>query len=300
VACGFTSFELGTDIGGSVRIPSHFNGVFGLKPSFGVVPQRGYIDHVTGGTLDADINVFGPLARSAEDLALLLDVMAGPVPEDAVAWRLDLPAAMGESLSDYRIGLWLDDEACAVDGDYAAVLQAMATALAGAGAKAEESHPPVSFREQSELFHHLVAAATSLGKDHDLGERMGGTHLAWLERQERRVAVRALWSEWFADHDILLCPVVAALAFPHDHEGNITNRTIEVNGVRRTHAEALGWTGLIGIVNLPSVVVPIGVTAGGLPCGVQVVAPYLQDRRAIKVAALLAEIVGGYRPPPGY
>ena len=91
VASGFTSFELGTDIGGSVRIPAHCCGVFSLKPSYGVVPQRGYLDHVGGGTTDADINVFGPITRSADDLDLLLDVLAGPEPERALAWRLELP-----------------------------------------------------------------------------------------------------------------------------------------------------------------------------------------------------------------
>src|SRR4051795_8996412 len=93
VAAGFTSFELGTDIGGSVRIPSHCCGTFSLKPSFGVIPQRGYLDHVGGGTTDADINVFGPIARSADDLDLLLDVLAGPPPEQRPAWRIDLPPA---------------------------------------------------------------------------------------------------------------------------------------------------------------------------------------------------------------
>ena len=93
VASGFTSFELGTDIGGSVRIPAHCCGVYSLKPSFGVIPQRGYLDHVGGGTTDADINVFGPITRSAVDLDLLLEVLAGPEPERAPAWRLDLPAA---------------------------------------------------------------------------------------------------------------------------------------------------------------------------------------------------------------
>src|SRR5262249_26020494 len=152
------------------------------------------------------------------------------------------------------------DDDCAVQREYAEVLQAMAAALEGAGAKAEESHPAVSFREQADVFQKLVAAATSLGKERALGETMAGTHLAWLERQERRVALRSQWAQWFDEHDILLCPVVATLPFPHDHVGNITKRTIEVNGVKRTHAEALGWTGLIGIVNLPSAVVPIGLT----------------------------------------
>src|SRR4051812_32448589 len=109
VACGFTSFELGTDIGGSVRNPSHCCGVFGLKPSFGVVPQRGYLDHVGGGTTDADINVFGPIARSAKDLDLLLGVLAGPPPEQAAAWRIELPEPSAKhGLSGQRIALWLD------------------------------------------------------------------------------------------------------------------------------------------------------------------------------------------------
>ena len=103
VAAGFTAFEVGTDIGGSVRIPSHCCGTFGLKPSFGVIPQRGYLDHVGGGTTDAGINVFGPIARSAADLDLLLGVLAGPEPERAVAWRLELPDSDARALSDLGI-----------------------------------------------------------------------------------------------------------------------------------------------------------------------------------------------------
>src|SRR3954468_6853190 len=113
VAAGFTSFELGTDIGGSVRIPAHCCGVFSLKPSFGVVPQRGYLDHVGGGTTDADVNVFGPIARSAKDLDLLLGVLAGPPPEQAAAWRIELPEPSAKhGLDGQRIALWLDDPAC--------------------------------------------------------------------------------------------------------------------------------------------------------------------------------------------
>src|SRR5579864_7903970 len=101
VACGFTAFELGTDIGGSVRIPAHCCGVFGLKPSYGVISQRGYLDHVGGGATNADINVFGPLARSAEDLELLLTVLAGPDSDRALAWRLELPEPRGSAARDF-------------------------------------------------------------------------------------------------------------------------------------------------------------------------------------------------------
>src|SRR5206468_854033 len=117
VACGFTSFELGTDIGGSVRMPPHFCGVGRLKPSYGVVPQRGYLDHVGGGTTDPDINVFGPIARDADDLELLLGVLAGPEPEREGVWRVDLPASTARALADVRIGVWLDDPGCRVARD---------------------------------------------------------------------------------------------------------------------------------------------------------------------------------------
>ena len=103
VAAGFTSFELGTDIGGSVRIPSHCCGTFGLKPSYGVVPQRGYLDSVGGGTTDADINVFGPMARSADDLDLLLSVLAGPEPAAPARVALELPPSPFTSLAGRRI-----------------------------------------------------------------------------------------------------------------------------------------------------------------------------------------------------
>src|SRR5689334_1338476 len=108
VSAGLTSFELGTDIGGSVRVPAHCCGVFGLKPSFGVVPQRGYLDHVGGGTTDADVNVFGPIARSAEDLDVLVRVLAAPPPELAPAWRIELPECTASSLDQVRVGTWFD------------------------------------------------------------------------------------------------------------------------------------------------------------------------------------------------
>ena len=141
VACGFTSFELGTDIGGSVRMPSHWCGVYGLKPSYGLVPQRGYLDHVGGGTTDPDINVFGPIARASEDLDLLLGVLAGPEPERAIGWHAQLPEPSFRDLSSCRVGLWLDDAACPISREYRAMLGDVADGLADAGAQVSDSHP---------------------------------------------------------------------------------------------------------------------------------------------------------------
>jgi amidase len=300
VAAGFTSFEVGTDIGGSVRIPSHCCGVFGLKPSFGVVPQRGYLDHVGGGTTDADINVFGPIARSADDLDLLLGVLAGPEPERAAAWRLELPEAGFDALAGLRIGTWLDDPACPVDTEYGALLHAAADALADAGAQVDDARPSVPFAEQHALFTRLILPAISPSLPDAVADGASGSHRAWLRAEEDRARVRAVWAEWFTGHDLLLCPVMTVPAFTHDHEGDLASRRILVNGEDRMLADTIQWLGLVGVLGLPAAVVPIGRTAGGLPVGMQIVAPYLHDRRAVRAAQLVDEVLGAYAPPPGF
>jgi amidase len=301
VACGFTAFELGTDIGGSVRIPAHCCGVFGLKPSYGVISQRGYLDHVGGGHTDADINVFGPLARSAEDLDMLLSVLAGPDAERVLAWRLELPSPRRVVARDFRVATWLDDAACPVDRDQVVVMRQAVDRLADAGARVEDTHPPVSFAEQVEVFDHLVGAAVSPSQLEDVAEPAGGSHRAWLRANERRAQLRGIWEEWFDGYDALICPVMATPAFLHDQTGTFGSRTIEINHTVRPYPDLVSWTGLIGVLGLPSAVPPIGRTAAGLPVGVQVVSPMFRDREAIRLAGILGELSGGgYHAPPGF
>jgi amidase len=301
VACGFSAFELGTDIGGSIRIPSHCCGIFGLKPSYGVISQRGYLDHVGGGHTDADVNVFGPLARGVEDLELLLSVLAGPDADRALAWRLELPEPRHIAAADFRVGIWLDDADCPVDREELAVMRRAVDRLADAGARVADAHPPVSFAEQVGLFEHLVGAAVSPGMPDDVAETASGSHRAWLRADERRAGLRTVWQEWFMQYDALLCPVMATPAFHHNQAGTFDSRTIEINGVTRPYGDLVSWTGLIGVLGLPSAVPPIGRTPGGLPVGMQVVSPFLRDREAIRLAGILAEVSdGGYQVPPGF
>jgi amidase len=300
VACGFTSFEIGTDIGGSVRIPSHCCGVFGLKPSFGVVPQRGYLDHVGGGTTDADINVFGPIARSARDLDLLLDVLAGPLAEDAVAWRLELPPARLDTPAGLRVGVWFDEAAAPIDREYRALLGAAADRLADSGAKVEEAHPRVSFDEQVDLFNRMILPAISPSLDAADQDAASGSHRQWLRLEEQRSALRRVWAEWFEHHDVLLCPVINVPAFEHDQAGDFMSRTITINGESRGYTDLVSWTGLIGIVGHPSAVPPIGSTAAGIPVGMQIVGGYLRDRDAVAGARIVEDLLGGFRPPPRF
>ena len=300
VATGQTSFEVGTDIGGSVRIPSHFCGVFGIKPSYGVVPQRGYLDRVGGGITDPDINVFGPIARDVDDLALLLDVLAGPPPEQEPAWAIHLPAPRHDSLAGVRIAVKFEDESCPTDREYLDVLKRTADRLADAGAKIEEAKLPVPMAEQVLLFAGLILPAISPSMGDEVGEAVSPSHYSWLKLQDQRALAQRAWAQWFASGvDAFLCPVSPTPAFPHNQEGDFMTRTMDVNGETRSYIENTTWTGFIGVVGLPSAVPPLPRTAGGLPVGVQVVAPYLHDRTAVRLAALIAEAAGGgYEPPP--
>jgi amidase len=172
------------------------------------------------------------------------------------------------------------------------------SALAGGGARVSETHPPVQLKEVRDLFDALIVAAISVSAPPDVGEVISGSHLSWLHNHQKRTLLRRVWASWFRDFDVMLCPVTPMAAFPHDHHGSIRDRSVTINGQERNQVDALAWTGLIGVAYLPSTVVPIGRTAEGLPVGVQIVGPYLEDRTPLFVGARLAELVGGYQPPP--
>jgi amidase len=299
VATGFTSFELGTDIGGSVRIPSSFCGVFGHKPSFGIIPQRGYLDHVGGGTIDADVNVFGPLARSVEDLELLVGILAGPLADDAAAWRLDLPGPRATELAGLRIGTWLDDPKAAVDSPVGDVLETAVGAFTSAGAQVSTARPPLEMDQMFNLYLGLVgaAASVSMGPDSDT-EFTGLGHRHWLDLKMEQARVRAIWADWFSRFDVLLCPVMPMPPFVHDTAVPFMERNCLINGQPRAHMDCTAWTGLIGVAYLPSTVIPAGRTESGLPIGLQVVGPYLEDRTSLHAAKLLSEVLGEWQAPP--
>lgn len=299
VAAGLSSAELGTDIGGSVRIPSHCCGVYGLKPSYGVVSQLGYLSHLGAGSVGADMNVFGPITRSPDDLGLLLDVLAGPDPDDALAWRVDLPAPRRAGLDEYRIGTWLDDAECPVAHEYLGVLGRAVDAVRDAGARIDDARPAVTFAEQRDLWMTLAGAATSPALPESISGLAAGSHLQWIRNQERKAELRGRWLDWFVDHDALLCPVHFSAAPPHHLDGDPMDRTIDVDGVpRRLMTEVPLWAGIINVVGLPSCVVPIGRTPGGLPVGLQIVTGHLRDREAVDLARHFARVLGGSEVPP--
>lgn len=294
VACGMTSFELGTDIGGSVRVPSAFCGVWGHKPSFGIIPTLGYLDEPGGGGTESDVNTFGPIARSAADVRLLVDVLARPSLEKSVAWSLRLPEPTVTSLNGLRVAAWFDEPELEVDTEMLAVLHAASAAIEAAGGVVDRTaRPAIDVRTAWRSGARLIGAAASVSDES--GQL---THHQWMLMDRQRARVRTTWAEFFECFDVLLCPVTIVPAFAHLQEGLWSNRRITVNGRERDYVEMEGWPALIGSAYLPSTSVPVGRTTGGLPVGMQVVARFLQDLTAIQVGEWIGEIVGGYEPPP--
>lgn len=301
VSCGMTSFEVGTDIGGSVRVPSAFCGVFGHKPSFGIIPTLGYLDAPdaldVARSVESDVNTFGPIARSADDLRLLLDVLSGPTPDRSIAWRLELPDTEINSLRGLRIAAWIDDDELEIDAVMAAVLHRAVDAAEAAGAVVDRRRrPSLDVASAWRMGARLIGAAVAVH-----GPDRGLSHQDWLAMHRARADLRAAWAAVFEHADVVLCPVTLLPAFPHLQELEWDQRTIHVNGVARSYVGLEGWPALVGAAYLPSTATPVGVTDEGLPVGVQVVSPYLHDRRSIRVSALLAEacadLGGGYRAP---
>ena len=318
VACGLTAFDIGTDIGGSVRLPAHFAGVCGHKPSYGVVSQMGYIDHVSYGLSEADVNVFGPLARSVDDLELVFDVISGPRNNASSSWKLRLPPARGTA-KELRVAAWLDDPDCPVSEAVSTVLDDAVTAIEADGISVDRSaRPAVAFNDVREVGQPLISAATSPGRTEEeiaaleklavdssasptLRMRARSStmsHRDWLFLTEKRDANRILWAEFFGAVDVLLAPVAFVPAFEHQHEGNIYTRTLTVDGAIRPYSDLIVWTSQFGYVYLPSTVVPAGWTTDGRPVGIQVVGPYLGDRTTLEFAKYLEGLLGGYRVPP--
>jgi len=318
VAVGLTPWEIGTDIGGSIRLPAHFAGVCGHKPSFGIVPQLGYIDHVSYGVTDADVNVFGPLARTVNDLELLFDIVNGPRQDSENGWRLDLPPVRGDA-GQLRVASWLDDPDCPVSEEVAVVLEAAVDAIETDGVAVNRfARPDIAFNDVRTVGQPLISAATSPGRTEDELEalheivndpsadetlRMRAsastmTHRDWLLLTEKRDRNRRLWADFFNDFDVLLAPVAFVGAFEHQHEGTLYTRTLTVDGQVRPYSDLIVWTSQFGYVYLPSTVVPVGLTKGGVPVGIQVVGPYLGDRTTLEFARYVELLLGGYRVPP--
>lgn len=325
LAAGYGPFSLGSDIGGSLRVPAHFCGVAAHKPSWGIAPVRGqtppFVPPLPG---DIDLAVIGPMARSAADLALGLDVIAGTDPmSDAKAYALSLPAARHETLKDFRV-LVLDSHPLLPTGK--AVVDAIGkveTALRKAGTRVERSCPALpDLVSGAKLYLRLLNATLGAtfplesyerireavktlnpAADDLTSETMRGivlSHRDWFMADAQRRGLQAQWSALFRDFDAVVCPVLPVPAFPHDQSPDPRARTIDVDGKRVPYLDMLLWAGVATLPKLPATTIPVSQTAEGLPVGVQVIGPWLEDRTPLKLATLIEREIGGFIPPKGF
>ncbi len=316
LAAGYTPLELGSDIGGSIRVPSHWSGVCGHKPSYGIVSALGQIPGMPGTLSQADIAVAGPMARSVDDLEMALDLLVGPDAWNSVAYSIDLPPARHKSVADYRIAVWLDEESCLIDERYRELLMNAAQALAEQGATVStDARPEFTFDKAVDTFLHLLSAAEAgtwtlaeLEEVANSGEEPEGDlgiwhaamrHREWLSWHERRLQQRQRWANFFNDWDVVLLPVTPTAAIRHDHSRPMTARTYEVNSKTRPYFDTIKWMGLTGVSWLPTTVVPIG-QVDGLPVGVQIAGPFLEDRTPLAIGRFLGDALGGFTPPVGF
>ncbi|NUT52133.1 MAG: amidase [Saccharothrix sp.] len=322
LASGFGALSIGSDLAGSLRTPAHFCGVYAHKPTLGLAATRGMAaPPALPLPVDLDLAVVGPMARTARDLALLLDVMAGPDPLTlGKAYHLTLPPARHERLGDFRV-LVLDEHPLIPTGSAVREgVNRVAAALVDGGARVERHSALLpDLAEAATLYMQLLisgaVARFPVGTHEQLRARVAGlsaddrsldavrlramvfSHGDWIEANHRREHHRHGWRRLFAEFDAVVCPITPTPAFPHDHHPNPMERRIDIDGVEYPYFDQLVWAGLATMPGLPATAVPAGRSAEGLPVGVQLIGPMFEDRTALRLAELLEQRIGGFRAP---
>jgi amidase len=320
VAAGLSALEYGSDIGGSIRNPAAYCGVYGHKSTWCIVPKRGHSLAPKPGA-EADLSVIGPLARSAADLNLALKVTVGAddLNSRGMVYRLPAPP---KSVDGLRIAVWLDEPTIApVDDSVKQRIDAAARALAKAGAKVDFEARPQFEPAHAHRVYYLLLQANMAARRADFADLMAArTRLSVDDLSNPALALRAstasykevfdatqqrehlrwAWHDFFGKHDLVLMPITATAAFSHDQSEPLPARRMRINDAEHPYFAQLFWAGLATAALLPSTVAPVGLTAEGLPVGMQIVGPEFADLSTIWLAGELARLIGGFQPPPGY
>lgn len=322
LASGFGALSIGSDLAGSLRTPAHFCGIYAHKPTIGLAATRGMVvPPEPAWPVEHDLAVVGPMARTARDLALLLDVMAGPDPlMFGKAGVVALPPARHERLSDFRV-LIVDDHPLIPTGSAVrAGVNRVADVLVDGGARVERHSqllPDLTeaatlymqflfsgsvARFPVEAYEQLQLQAAGLSADDQSLDAarlraMVFSHRDWIGVNNQRELHRHAWRQLFAEFDVVVCPITPTPAFPHDHNPDALKRRLDIDGVDYPYFDQLVWAGVATMPGLPATAVPTGLSPEGLPVGVQLVGPMFEDRTPLRLAELLEQPLGGFHPP---
>jgi amidase len=326
IAAGLSALEVGSDIGGSIRVPAAFCGVYGHRPSETLLPRSGQFPMPPLPNAAVVMGVQGPIARSAEDLELALSVLQGADVGEDVAWRVELPPARHARLADFRVAVLPPIPWLPVDDQIATALDGLAARLARLGGTVKRVQPdgPGDWRAHHALYRSLLAAITGARLDEDTRrqrialfrahddefsrahlrglEGTPGDYIAWNGRREHD---RAAWRAFFRDWDVLLAPAINVLAYPHIErawpmDDSDLTLTFTVGGQPVPYLHGLVYPAVSTVAGQPATAFPAGRSREGLPIGLQAIGPYLEDLTPIRFAALLAREIGGFEKPPGH
>jgi amidase len=321
IAAGFEFLELGSDTGGSIRTPAHFCGVFGHRSTVNLIPNETFRPLQVGEiTPLVDMSSRGPLSRSAQDLRIALEIIGGPAAAESVAYQWRLPAPRGSTLKDYRLGYVLDERFCPLSSDVAEVLSKVIAVLRKAGVELTEGWPrgfdPQGMFENYYFLWGVRGAQRTTKEEQDLLKAslngpfgyytklrlaaLTSSYEDWRVRNASRLVARAIWQEYFKTHDAFIMPGNFVAAFPHDHHQPEWERWLDTPAGKRLYDDAFRWNSVSTLTGCPATVAPAGRTRAGLPVGIQILGPYLEDATSIDIGQRIADIVGGFEPPAGF
>jgi len=316
LAVGVTALEIGSDIGGSLRTPANFCGVFSHKPTWGRLSQKGHVPPAPGGTVERDLNVVGPMARSARDLRLFFSILDGKTPD---------PAAPAVPLKGLKVGLWVEDPYFVLDAEVRSHVEGFAERLEEAGAVItpiqpvdsrrlfesylvllprvlKEDMPPkmlkgmAAIRPIAKVARRLGAGVTSWA---GLAVNYTATDADWRGANDVREALCAEVAKRFEDVDVILAPINPVPPFHHDHKAFAQRKLVCSGGQKIPYLAMLEWITLATALRLPATAIPAGQTNMGLPVGVQIIGPKGADERNLAIAQGIEEALGAcFTPPP--
>ena len=318
LASGMTPLEIGSDIGGSVRVPAAYCGVYGHRPSESALPRSGAFPFGDVENPAFVMGVHGPLARNMADVELLFDVVAGPGEGEDAGWQLALPPARHDTLSDFRVAIMPPTPLTQPSLAMQEKVDELASFLAGNGATVARAMPALDQRAYYADYLTLLTALTSMGMSREAREEAAQTASdsndeldaanrlgfvldanAYLNLLGRRERARAVWRAFFDEWDVLVCPTALDVAFEHQ-TGPQDQRVLDIDGQPVNYMSNIVYPMWAIYAGQPATAFPAGLSSSGLPVGLQAIGPYLGDRTTMQFARLLEREWHAFEPPPGY